>query len=378
MINKFLKSVEFLLLFLMIFIIFTPFEFKGMEWLFYGNYIFIFSLLIVSFFLSRFKFKVNVDSILILLMLIIIFGLSAMRGDNTSYGYFFVLNLSLFFGVVFFSYLQNSTKLVIKAFKIYILINVIAIFYQFIYFFIFKDIFSFHMLVFPFSEDRGAILSQIDLGRFSGFHNEPGTYGTWMSFAIISLLILEKKTSIIAYLGVFSLLITLSATSMVYFFLIILILMLENINNHNYARLIIFSFSFSILFYVVFFNLGLFEYFKLRFFDSDISADGTTSLKMLAFDHLRNADDIRFLLGSGFGVNDCQNCLSLQDTGLVFNLFFYFGIFCIPILFLILKLAKPNNKYHWLAIILILISKASIYNCAIWALIFIIRSSKNR
>lgn len=378
MVNKFLKSIEFILLFLMIFLVFTPFESKSAEWLFYGNYIFIISLLIISFFLSKFRFKFNLDLILVLLIFILIFGFSAIGGENSSYGYFLVLNLSLLFGFVFFSYLRVRVDLVIQTLKIYILFNFIAITYQFIYFFIFQDIFSFHSLVFPFSEDRGAIVSKVDLGRFSGFHNEPGTYGTWMSFAIIALIILEKKPSVIAYLGIFSLLITLSATSMVYFILLTSILILEKIKNKKFISLMIFFFCFLILSYTILFNLGLFEYFRLRFFDSDISNDGTTALKILAFEHLLNSEDKRFLLGSGFGINDCYNCFSLQDNGLAFNLFFYFGIFFIPIIFLILKIAKPNNMYHWLAIILIFVSKASIYNCAIWVLLFIIRSSRNR
>lgn len=376
MANKFLKYIEFILLFIATFITFTPFESREIGGLFYGNYIIVLSLLMVVLILSKDRIKVNQGLIVNLFILIIIFGLYSIMGDNASYGSFFVLSLSLLFGLLFFSYVVNNVELVIKAFKIYILFNIVAIFYQFTYFFIFKDIFSFHTLVFPFSEDRGVVLSKIDLGRFSGFHNEPGTYGTWVSFAIISLMILEKKTNIVAYLGVFSLLITLSATSIVCFFIFIFIFILESIKNHNFIRLIIFLPCFLVLSYGVLFYFGLFEYFKVRFFDSNISADGTTALKILAFDHLRNADDLRFLFGSGFGVNDCYECLSLQDTGLAFNLFFYLGIFCIPVILLILKIAKPNSIYHWLAILLIFISKAAIYNCAIWALIFIIRSSK--
>lgn len=376
--KKFLNSIEFLLLFLVIFLAFTPFESKSLEWLFYGNYFFVILLLIISFFLSNFRLKFSLELILFLLILILIFGVYAIGGENSSYGYFVVLNLSLLFGFLFFSYLRVRVDLIIKSLRLYILFNLIAITYQFIYFYIFQDIFSFHSLIFPFSEDRGTILSKVDLGRFSGFHNEPGTYGTWMSFAIIALMILEKKPSLIVYLGVISLLITLSATSLVFFILFVFVLILEKLKNRKFISLIVLFFSFLFLSYIILFNFGLFEYFSLRFFDSDISNDGTAALKIIAFEHIINSEDKRFILGSGFGVNDCYNCLSLQDNGLAFNLFFYFGIISIPIIFLILKIAKPNNMYHWLALVLIFVSKASIYNCAIWVLIFIIRSSRNK
>lgn len=380
MVSKLKNHMLLFLMFVSLFLAFTPFEAKGFERLGLLSYIIVIFILSIALIIQSKKISFPSDLILSLVSILTIALTSLLITKDIKYlgvSSFILLGLAIFSSLLIYLQVRISTEPLIRALELYLLINVLAIAFQFGYSSVTGDTFSFHELIFPFSTDRGQIYENLNLARFTGFHNEPGTYGTWISFVIITLIILHQRPTKIIYLALFSLLLTLSTSAIIYFAVLSLAILYNQRKRINFLSFLGLVTVFIAFVFISLFALGIDEYLKIRFLSNSV-VDGTTELKFKSIEFLINSEGNRLLLGSGYGYNDCTDCTSLQDVGVAFNIIFYMGLFALPFLLLLILLPKPRNVYEWTAILIILISKAFIFSPAIWFTLLIMRASKDR
>ena len=126
---------------------------------------------------------------------------------------------------------------------------------------------------------------------------------------------------------------------------------------------------------VYFLSDSIYNYLYWRFYNTEVE-DGTTNLKFYAFDFLLNSDIIRLIFGSGFYVNDCFNCESIQDVGLLFNIFFQMGLMSLVVVFIILRLSSAFGIVGLVFLLALFVSKMFIFSVAFWFSVIVIGYSK--
>jgi hypothetical protein len=328
--------------------------------------IILFSLSLASF--NEKKMQLNIwDYIKFLYFLFIVTALSSLEA-LVSLSSVIVLTTAIIIGLIIRFSILNNKKLFIKALKCVLIFNVLLLFLQIISFNFFNVILDVHSTLFPFSEGKQSVVKGLGYGRFTGAYNEPGSYGTWVGMIILVLIILEGKVKKVSCIALLSLPLTFSVSSIIYFtFISMAILVNRNLYRFN-LKTLLFSTLFIISAYFILEYLGIIRYLSWRFFDESV-VDGTTNLKFTAISHIYNSETWRILAGSGFMINDCLDCESLQDVGLGFNLFFQLGVFSILIALIILFISKPKGVFSIILLAIMFLSKAYIFNNIIWFVI---------
>lgn len=199
--------------------------------------------------------------------------------------------------------------------------------------------------------------------RAAGLFLEPSTYAAMISPAIIFLGLVKARFYLII-LPMTSLLFTLSTVAYLQFIIISIILILKYNSSHT-AKFIL-----AMILCVLVFAFGAVQF--ERVVELGVEA-GSIAYRISAISWLGESELSRQLMGSGFGINDCD-CL-VQDAGLIFSTFFYFGVIGLIPLLVILR------GSGWLSFLVAGISKAAIFHPSIiifFGLLFVWRKYYNK
>lgn len=316
--------------------------------------------------------KIQKNILFLFLFLICFFILYSFNDTKVSLTYFL-----LFFNNFILAYLlsiiaKKNEKLFVDSLDLVIYTHIFFLILQYFFINLMKIDVNFHEILFPFSAGHTYQLKNIDYIRITGLYNEPGTYSTWISILCGISMIIRKRILLLHYLAFMTILITFSATGFFFCALFIILVIYEKLKYFKLINILYFIVS-ILLFFIIFFYSGVYDYIMWRFFDDSV-VDGTSDLKFEAFNFLLNSSQYRQIFGSGLGVNDCINCRSLQDVGLLFNYIFYFGLFSFIPIIIILSFMKKINRYIVITITILFLSKVFIYTNIFWIAIMLMYS----
>lgn len=304
------------------------------------------------------------------LFLMVFFTIYSFIDVKVSISYILLFSVNFILGWLFYKFCKDDIDKFLKGLNFVILFHCFFLFLQYILINFINININFHEILFPFSSGHTYQLKGIDYIRITGIYNEPGTYSTWMAILVSWSMILKKNIKLIHYIGFSSIALTFSATGFIFFIAFLLLVLFKESNKFKVKNFAIGLFFICIAYILILYS-GMLEYIKWRFFD-DTVVDGTSDLKFAAFNFLFQSEFPRQFFGSGLGVNDCLECKSIQDVGLLFNYIFYFGFLAIIPLFIILKNIFKINIFILFILILLASSKLFLYTNIFWISIFII------
>lgn len=306
------SKLAFAAIFIVIFLLFTPFEESGSnptmlpKYLAAGASMFLLAPLIIF---RRIQFT-QPSLLVVLVLFTLIFHVIVVKPVPPQFVLLVAANLAL--AIVIYEVRFKYRKEFEAAAACLLVINTAAIMIQVALFYVTHTILDIHRLVFG-SESRVAE-DFLNIARFSGFHVEPGTYTNYVSCLLVIYVFsadVSKKVMLIAVASMFSILMTHSASSM--FFVSVMLLLLGWLWR---ARITVFQVV-VVLSAIVFYGFAsnFFEHLMTRFGGDD----GSMSLKVLGINtYLRTSVEEK-LIGLGFGDDPCTAC-HYQDVGVILNL----------------------------------------------------------
>ncbi|EIK2989386.1 hypothetical protein LJ039_004387, partial [Salmonella enterica] len=206
-------------------------------------------------------------------------------------------------------------KILIKVIKKWIVIYSAFLFIQFIAFYLFHITVDYSLII---GGQESRILNEVGL-RASGLTAEPSIYSGIMISLLILLYLMTGENNIITYIGLTSILCTLSTLGI---FLVILYLAITNLYRLKPSKIIFFiSLSIIIVFVLWDFILKRVELFLQ-------GGDVSNNIKIMVIDNLFNNESL-FLLGYGLvGYSDKAPPYyqALYDLTLFGNLCVIFGV----------------------------------------------------
>lgn len=275
----------------------------------------------------------------------------------------FFINIVL--GIVISSFLvtfvQSNKKISALAFKTFILINVIALLYQYINNVILGSSQYLHGDLFSFSRQYYS-LNELGFNRVSGYQMEPGSYSTLITLTVLNLYFIEKRTSIWIYLGLFSCILTLSAISIFLCLIALFIINRKFINSSSGKIKIILLLIFS---YSLLESSGFTSYLHERF--SSNSMDYSALYKISNINAIISRDIFDLITGKGLSWIEpyCYNCGHLTGNG--GGIYILSGIGIIGIfLYLSIYLVSKDKLLASLIILLLFISRFSVEYPLFW------------
>lgn len=218
-----------------------------------------------------------------------------------------------------------------SALRIFIWINLGALFFQVAWYGVVKDQIDLHHILFPFS--RTSEISATDgfgFLRFNGFQLEPGSYAANIGTATMVHYGITRRISVkMLALVLLTLLITRSASSLMYFGVLALTAYVAAFRRHKFHTLLFTPMMILALAGFVFVS-GFDDYIANRFLDQNVQQiaqqDGSVRYKLANLNRLVTADADRLLLGSGFLKIDCDACGFVNSNGSGFAMVFFFGL----------------------------------------------------
>ncbi len=243
-----------------------------------------------------------------------------------------------------------------------LILNIAAIVLQLSLYYLYSTtIVDFHKLIFGsssrFSEDY------LNVRRFSGLHVEPGTYASYVG-CLLSIFILVARrnmiTPVIVFAGVFSILLTNSASA-VHFVIVVSalfgLLWKDGINKSLLAGFIVLVVAYA-------FYSGFYEHLSIRFFEQE---DGSLSLRRSGVNSYFSLSGEDKFIGVGFDADPCHDC-HYQDIGVLFNLFTRGGAIVMLVTSLLFLRAAAQNgiPFFVLAMALLIGEKMFVYEAPIW------------
>ncbi|EBA1131279.1 hypothetical protein NU104_002022 [Salmonella enterica] len=213
-------------------------------------------------------------------------------------------------------FIQKTPLIVlIKIIRRWILIYSTFLFIQFIAFYLFHIIVDYSLII---GGQESRILNEVGL-RASGLTAEPSIYSGIMISLLILLYLMTGKNNIITYIGLISILCTLSTLGI---FLVIVYLAITNLYRVKISKIVFFiSLSIAIIFVLWDFILKRIELFLQ-------GGDVSNNIKIMVIDNLFNNESL-FLLGYGLvGYSDKAPLYyqALYDLTLFGNLCVIFGV----------------------------------------------------
>lgn len=283
---------------------------------------------ILSFFLVAGKTRaISIKDLAFIIPLVLCVLLAVrIEGVFSVFNFILVLLTSYIFYVSIVSYPVEFRQ----AFFGLLVLNVTLFYIQVFYYSVSGVILDIHGSIFFWTVSRYSEYQQFGLFRATGMHNEPGTYSTVIAILILINLIFENKLNWFLSLSILTLPLTGSAAGVVLFIIIascviLCFLLKERARLVSVKAFLYFGVVSLALFY--FMTSKISKYLYWRFLSGEVeSGGGTVLLKIESISFLLGADISRLVFGSGFGINDCSTCASLQDTGLLFTLIFQMGL----------------------------------------------------
>lgn len=281
------------------------------------------------------------------------------KGD-LQYGLILLWVMSVGF-LLFMNAISDKNNTII-ALRIYILVNVAVIFYQFLYTVILGEGIYLHGQIFGFSREKYSLVEFESFFRFSGYHLEPGSYATLVALIILAYQKFSGKIDLIYIVGMLSLILTFSIIGYIFF----IILYLNKLSFKHVARKEIAS---LMLLAVVVFStsveMGASNYLIERF-SNGLFSDSSTAVKIhnLIFYADQKSSDIIFGNGLEYLADSCSNCDHLKGNGVAFYILYSLGIIPMILFSLILSFVYLKNKeIKYLIIALLIIRYVPIYIC---------------
>lgn len=307
------SKVAFATIFIVVFVLFTPFEEGGNnptmlpKYLAAGASMFLLAPLII-FRKPRFT---QPSMLVVLVLLTLIFHIVFIRPVPPQFVLLVSANLAL--AIVLYEVRFQYQKEFEAALSCLLVINAVAIMIQVVlFYFVTHAILDVHRLVFG-TESRVAE-DFLNIARFTGIHVEPGTYTNYVSCLLLIYVFssdISKRVMWISVVSMFSILMTHSASSM--FFVGVMLLLLGWLWRSRITVLQVLLVLGAIVFYV--YASNFLEHLQTRF----AGDDGSMSLKVLGINtYLRTSVEEK-LIGLGFGDDPCTAC-HYQDVGVILNL----------------------------------------------------------
>ena len=281
-----------------------------------------------------------------------------------------VLAPALYHNKKFRSYFEQALVMLI-------VISVIMVYFQVIYFFLTGEILLLHEFVFPFSKARIATEVQFDnLIRMGGMYIEPGTYSNYMFLLTSLYLFLTKKLPVkLLFFIAISLILTNSLWGMIFSIYLLAILLLTQLSNISPVKKI---FIVAIVFFALFYSFDTIKNsYAVQYGIEKLERNGgsgSTGSKKTAYEKFYNTYDHFLIVGEGFAPKFKQGIAGLQDAGLLLNLAIVFGMI-FTLLFLIIYIVlftKLTNFVITLISLPIFMSKIFYWDSALWLLFFML------
>lgn len=230
---------------------------------------------------------------------------------NHSEDFFLNIVIGILTATFLVAFTYNNKTIAIKTFKFFILLNVIALMYQYINNVILGSSEYLHGELFSFSRQYYSLYEH-GFDRVSGYQMEPGSYSTLMVLTVLNLYFLEKKATNWTYLGLISCILTLSAIS------IFLCAITLTIINRKFLSSSSGKFKFIILLllsFLVFDAIGFTEYLNERFASN--AMDYSALYKISNINAIFSRDLFELFTGMGLSWIEpyCYNCGHLTGNG---------------------------------------------------------------
>lgn len=351
-----------LALFVVLFLLFTPFEQGGPNPSMFPKY---FSAgvsalaLAPLFVITRVRFRVESQLVLVTLVM---FVFHALVVKPVPFHFLLLVVLNVVLAVFLYEASFAWRAEFVSALSWLLLLNAVVIAAQALMFHLLgAPIFDFHKIVFGsnsrFAEDY------LNIARFSGLHVEPGTYANYIA-CLAAILMLTSEFSLrfvaLCFVAVLSVFVTNSGSSV--YFVPVMVLLLGYLWRSKVRAIHIVLLVVSIYTYMLL--SGVLEHLETRFFEQD---DGSLSHRVDGVNAWLALTLEEKLIGVGFANDPCVRCY-YQDIGMIFNLLTRGGIVVVLAFALVLGRMLVANGLI-LAVLLMLIpinEKMFFYEAPIW------------
>lgn len=307
------SKVAFATIFVVVFVLFTPFEESGNNPTMLPKYLAAGAsmCLLAPLIIFRKPQFTRPSMLVVLVLFTLVFHIAIIRPVPPQFVLLIAANLAL--AIVLYEVRFQYRKEFETALACLLVINAAAILIQVVlFYFVTHAILDVHRMVFG-TESR-VTEDFLNIARFSGIHVEPGTYTNYVSCMLLIYVFssdISKRVMWISVAAMFSILMTHSASSM--FFVGVMLLLLGWLWRSRITLLQVVLVLSAIVFYV--YASNFLEHLQTRF-DGD---DGSMSLKVLGINtYLRTSVEEK-LIGFGFGDDPCTAC-HYQDVGVILNL----------------------------------------------------------
>lgn len=351
-----------LALFIVLFLLFTPFEQRGSDASMFPKY---FSagvsalLLAPLFVITRVRFRVESQLVLVTLAM---FVFHALVVKPVPFHFMLLVVLNVVLAVFLYEASFAWRAEFVTALSWLLVLNAVVIGAQALMFHLLgAPIFDFHKLIFNsssrFAEDY------LNIARFSGLHVEPGTYANYIA-CLAGILMLTSEFSLrfiaLCFVAVLSVFVTNSGSSV--YFVPVLVVLLGYLWRSKVRAIHIVLLVATIYIYML--VSGVLEHLETRFFEQD---DGSLSHRVDGVNAWLALTLEEKLIGVGFANDPCVRCY-YQDIGMVFNLLTRGGLVVVLAFALVLgRMLIANGLILTVLLILIPINeKMFFYEAPIW------------
>lgn len=356
------NTLAALALFIVLFLLFTPFEQGGPNPSMFPKYFSagVSALVLAPLFLIT-KVRFRVESQLVLVTLAM-FVFHALVVKPVPFHFLLLVVLNVVLAVFLYEASFAWRAEFVSALSWLLVLNAVVIGAQALMFHLLgAPIFDFHKIIFGsnsrFAEDY------LNIARFSGLHVEPGTYANYIA-CLAAILMLTSEFSIrfiaLCFIAVLSVFVTNSGSSI--YFVPVMVLLLGSLWRSKVRAIHIVLLVATIYTYMLL--SGVLEHLETRFFEQD---DGSLSHRVDGVNAWLALTLEEKLIGVGFANDPCVRCY-YQDIGMVFNLLTRGGIVVVLAFALVLgRMLIANGLILTVLLILIPVNeKMFFYEAPIW------------
>ena len=259
----------------------------------------------------------------------------------TNISYILKITLNIMIGYIGYRVLIQYKKISLKILKNILILNISALFIEFIWFTFFQNNLQIHNFLFPFSRENFIDLNS-GFFRPCGLQYEPGNYSIISTILILLIYIFDKKPNTRLFVfGIISIIITKSLVGI--FLAIILFIFLFFRKGYLSVKFLI---SFSTLLILFMGSVLTYVFFRLDNLDTFRSL----TQKIYLFDVWLQKDFLSVLKGHGIESYDNiifdRNLGFVKDLGVLFNLFYTYGLYALFIFFWFIKEIRANNFFQ--------------------------------
>lgn len=340
----------------------------------------LFAMSITLFALYSNKFKININYLFIVTIILIINAVFIAAIQSLSLRFFVFLG-SIAFSIIFATIIQNNISFknkVLFSLKAIILLSVSTLFIQIIIYKFTNNLIQFHEIFFPLSHARFAFQDNFGIVRMGGMYLEPGTYANYLYMLLMVFIIINKKISHpLVFLSAVSIIFTYSIWGMISGLFLLIIAFIDkfkyiSIKSKLFLIIVILLASTYSVKYIS--NSGAIN-FAIAKLNGDI-VSGSVSSKKDTYDEFKENFLDYMLYGDGFDPNFRKGESSVQDSGLLLNMTIIFGLlFTILITFIYMStLLKWYGIKYLILMAPLVFSKVYYWDYIFWLLFFLVLS----